>query len=145
VRAKYGCMLGGALVLACGGLLGLGWLASGFAGESRKLQDFSSPQQARDFLTAHLPAPLPSDARIEELTYERFTDWSLSASVRFPSNQAALDYIERVKQERRLDDDYCGNAEPASGARYALPELKACGAVRSESSSRVLDFTCQTR
>jgi len=131
--------------LGFGAVLGLGWLVSNFVGESRNLQDFSSPEQAHDFVGAHLPARLPKDARLEALTYERFTDWSLTARVRFPSSAAAVDYVERIKRERRLNDAYCGDAEPSSGARYALPELFACGTVSAGGSPDVLDIVCQTR
>jgi hypothetical protein len=133
------------LALGLGALLGLRWLVSSFVGESRHLQDFSSPEQARDFLGGHLPVRLPKDARVEALTYERFTDWSLTARVRFPSGEAAVDYVERVKRERRLDDSYCGDSEPNSGARYALPHLFACGTVSAAATPESLDIVCQTR
>jgi hypothetical protein len=58
---------------------------------------------------------------------------------------AALEYVERVRRDRRLNDQYCGDSEPTSGARYALPELYACGTVTAGSSPAVLDIVCQTR
>jgi hypothetical protein len=110
----------------------------------RDLTDFADQAQARAFVSSHLPTPLPPDAVIEGLDYERWTDWSLKARVRLPSRQAVERYVEEAKRLRKLDDDYCHHVEPDHGARYFLAEVSACGTLES-TSSEVLEVRCNTR
>jgi hypothetical protein len=111
----------------------------------KDLEDFASQAQARDFASAHLPTPLPSATVVEALHYERFTDWRLTARVRLTSPNAAAQYVDQLKQERKVDDNYCGSAEPGAGARYFLPALFACGTVKPGSPAATLEIACNTR
>jgi hypothetical protein len=120
-------------------------LAASSLGSTKDLEDFASQAQARDFTSAHLPTPLPSSAVVEALHYERFTDWRITARVRLPSPQALNQYLEQAKQERKVDDAYCGAAEPSVGAGYFLPQLFACGSVQRGSSASILEIACNTR
>lgn len=113
-------------------------------GSGRDLADFASPAEARAFASEHLPAPLPSDAVIERLHYERWTDWFLEANVRLPSAEAAGRYLEQVRRARKLNDAYCSGEEPTDGARYFLPAVMACGAVR-RASPALIEVRCNTR
>jgi hypothetical protein len=118
--------------------------ASMFSGSDRNLEDFASPSEARAFASAHLPVPLPADARLDALRYERFTDWHFSARVRFASAEATDRYLEQVRRDRQLNDAYCGDTEPSGGARYVLADVFACGSIRRE-SAQALHVTCFTR
>jgi hypothetical protein len=120
-------------------------LASSFGSPAKDLEDFASQAQARDFASAHLPTPLPSDTVVEALRYERFTDWRITARVRLTSPEAVARYVEELKQHRKLDDDYCGSGEPAGGASYFLPALFACGTVQPGSAAATLEIACNTR
>ncbi len=111
---------------------------------SRSLSDFASPAEALTFTSSHLPAPLPPDAVVETLAYDRWTDWVLDARVRLPTAAAADSYLEQAKRDRKLDDSYCYGEEPAGGARYFLPSMSACGVIR-RLSAEVLDVHCNTR
>ncbi len=122
----------------------LAFASSSALGGERTLADFATPQEARDFTSAHLPTALPGDTVIESLSYARWTDWYLNAQVRFPSASAAEAYLDRVRQTRALRDDYCYDGEPAFGARYYLPSVSACGAVE-HASPEVLTLRCNTR
>ena len=136
------------LLLALGGvLLSLGALVviSRWCtlGTSRDLSDFDSPAQARAFTSAHLPTPLPNDAVIETLHYERWTDWDLNVTARLPSADALDRYLAAVKRERTLNDQYCSAEEPAHGARYFLKDVTACGSVE-QTSPRAITISCST-
>lgn len=135
------------LVLAAvaGAGLSLVALASSFGSPDKDLEDFASQAQARDFASAHLPTPLPSETVVEALHYERFTDWRITARVRLPSPEAVARYIDQLKQDRKVDDDYCGSGEPAAGAGYFLPAMFACGTVQPGSSVATLEIACNTR
>ncbi len=118
--------------------------ALAFSDTTRDLGDFSSLTEARAFLSAHLPAPLPADAVIETLHYESWTDWRLTAQARLPSAEAVDRYLEETKRLRMTNDDYCLSSEPAGGARYFLRDVSACGSV-ARTSRDVLVITCHTR
>ena len=135
-----------ALGVACVGLVGIMTAAVDelLSGADRKLEDFSSPGEARAFASAHLPVPLPAGAALDALRYARFTDWHFSARVRFSSAEAADRYLEQVRRDRQLNDAYCGDSEPSGGARYALADVSACGSIKRE-SPQVLSVTCFTR
>lgn len=134
-----------ALAAIAGGGLLLVALASSFGSPAKDLEDFASQAQARDFASAHLPTPLPSDTFVEALRYERFTDWRITARVRLTSPEAVARYVDQLEQDRKVDDDYCGSAEPAAGARYFLPALFACGTVQPGSAAATLEIACNTR
>jgi hypothetical protein len=136
-------------------LLGLGLVTAGFTvllvvvmlrpfDTDRDLTDFENPEQALAFTSAHLPAPLPKDAAVEQLLYQRWTDWNFTARVRLPSPEAADRYLDRVRRDRKLNDEYCNGSEPARGARYFLPEVSACGAVE-RASAEIIEVQCNTR
>lgn len=130
------------LVLAVAGVL-LVWVLVHAVAPSRKLSDFN-PAEARDFVSAHLPAPLPSSAQVEQLQYERFTDWHLTARVRFDSPTSALLYLERVRADRKLNDAFCNHADPSGGARYFLPQYTACGSAKLGKAPELVDVLIHT-
>ena len=132
----------GLLALGVGVLLVLAVLQG--LDSDRDLSDFASPSEARAFTSAHLPAPLPNDAVVEELHYERWTDWRFTARVRLSSPEASEQYIEQAKERRDLNDQYCSNLEPPAGARYFLRPVSACGSVR-RASAQVVEVACNTR
>lgn len=111
---------------------------------SRELSDFDSPAEARAFVSAHLPVPLPNDAVVETLHFERFTDWFLSTRVRLSSREVAQGYLEQVKRARALNDEYCSDAEPSPGARYYLRDVAACGSIDA-AAPPALEVRCNTR
>jgi hypothetical protein len=111
----------------------------------RDLSDFGSPKEARVFTSAHLPAPLPDDAVVERLHYERFTDWFLEATLRLPSSTAADAYFEEAKRARTLNDEYClVHEDPSGGVRYFLSDVSACGAI-TRTSPLTISIQCNTR
>jgi hypothetical protein len=133
----------GLTVIAGAGLL-LAVLASSLDSD-RDLADFASQAEARDFASAHLPTALPGSAVVEALRYERFTDWRLTSRIRFDSSESVDRYVEQLERERKLDDAYCGDAEPSGGARYFLPALFACGTVGRGARAGTLEMACNTR
>jgi hypothetical protein len=112
---------------------------------NRDLEDFESPQQAREFVSAHLPTPLPATAVVQELNYERWTDWHLKARVRFESAAALTSYMGQARLDRTLDDAYCGGTEPSGSVRYFLTPSFACGKASVAEVSGTLDIVCHTR
>lgn len=111
---------------------------------NRELSDFDSPAEARAFVSAHLPVPLPNGAVVEDLHYERWLDWHLSARVRLPSREVTEGYVDQVKRDRALDDQYCGSDEPTPGARYFLRDVFGCGSINGVKSP-LLEVRCYTR
>lgn len=130
------------------GVLGalVSWVASDGIelGTTRDLKSFAGPAEARAFTSAHLPTPLPEHAQIEQLHYERWTDWNFSARVRLASPQAVELYLDAVKRARKLNDSYCTDSEPDAGARYFLDKVFACGAI-ARISPQVIEVRCATR
>jgi hypothetical protein len=110
----------------------------------RDLKDFDSPAQARDFVSAHLPAPLPSTAVVEELRYQRWTDWHLKARVRFISEEGVANYLGQARHERASNDAYCGGSEPSGGVSFFLKDVSACGSATA-SPPASLSVVCSTR
>jgi hypothetical protein len=110
----------------------------------RDLSDFASPAEARAFTSAHLPVPLPADAVIEQLHYERWTDWNFCARARLPSPDAVERYLEQAKSDRKLNDAYCYDEDPPHGARYFLADVSACGSIKL-ASPQVIEVHCYTR
>lgn len=146
LKAVHWILLGvalAALALVGAGVL-LVILAASALDTTKTLQDFAGPGEARAFTSAHLPAPLPPDAAVESLRYERWTDWHFSARVRLSSAEAADRYLEQAKAQRRLDPQYCQDEEPSGGVRYFLSEVWACGAIR-RAAPQVVDVSCFTR
>jgi hypothetical protein len=136
-------------------LLGLGVASCGAAAlfvvavarafdTDRDLSDFATPAEARTFVSEHLPSSLPTDAVVEKLAYERWTDWNLDARVRLTSAASAERYLEQVKRDRKLDDAYCFGEEPPDGARYFLSGVFACGVVRRPAPA-IIEVHCNTR
>lgn len=109
-----------------------------------QLSDFDSPAEARAFVSAHLPVPLPSDAVVEALHFERFTDWFLSARVRLSSREVAQGYLDQVRRARVLNDAYCSDVEPSLGARFYLRDVAACGSLDA-AALPALEVRCNTR
>ena len=112
---------------------------------SRSLDDFENNEQARKFVSEHLPAALPNDAVVSKLSYERWTDWHLAATVQLGSAQAADELVARVIADRKTDDAYCGEKDPELGARYFLPASFACGSVSRGAAPSTLEIRCNTR
>ncbi len=138
-------IVGGAVATAVVGFVVLLVVAGAHGlGGGRELADFASGADARAFASEHLPAPLPSDAVIQSLHYERWTDWFLETSIRLPSAEATERYLEQVRRARTLNDAYCGGEEPADGVRYFLPAVMACGGVR-RTSPQIIEVRCNTR
>jgi hypothetical protein len=129
------------LIVAAGAVLV--WILADAFDTDKKLSDFESPAQGRAFVSAHLPLPLPADSDVIELSYERWTDWNLTAKVRLASPAATRDYLERVRSARKLNDDYCGAGEPSGAARFFLADVSACGTVSSAADT--LSVRCYTR
>lgn len=135
-------------VLAVLLLVGFAWLVVYLAvafDTDRGLKDFESPQQSRDFVSAHLPTPLPATAVVTELLYERWTDWHLTARVRLEGAAAVDAFIGQARLSRTLNDAYCGVDEPGGRVRYFLPKSSACCAVGVAAEPGALDVSCYTR
>jgi hypothetical protein len=130
------------LLLAGAALLALS--AATELDSDRELKDFDSPAQARDFVSAHLPAPLPSTAVVEELRYQRWQDWHLQARVRFISGDEVASYLGEAKQKRASNDAYCGGSEPGDGVSVLLEDVSACGSAAATPPAS-LSVVCATR
>lgn len=142
-RTIHWIFVGLAAVACALGVLAVAQLVSAFDTD-RDLADFASAGEARAFVSAHLPVPLPSTALVEALHYERWTDWHLTARVRLPSLAASHGYVEQVRRERALDDQYCSAKEPSPGVRYFLAAEFACGSIDS-GAAPILEVHCNTR
>jgi hypothetical protein len=128
-------------------LLGVALLALATAtalDTDRELKDFASPAQARDFVSAHLPTPLPVTAVVEELRYQRWTDWHLQARVRFESPAGVASYVSQAKLQRASNDAYCGSSEPSGGVSFFLSDVTACGSATVVHPAS-LKVVCHTR
>jgi hypothetical protein len=132
-----------ALLLLLGVVALVGSVASALD-TGRDLKDFENPQQAREFVSAHLPTPLPATAVVEELRYERWQDWQLKARVRFESAQAVAALSDQIRLARALNDAYCGDAEPVGSVRFFLAKSFACCSA-SVAAMASLDVACYTR
>jgi hypothetical protein len=110
----------------------------------RELKDFESPAQARDFVSAHLPTPLPSTAVVEALRYQRWTDWHLQAEVRLKSAEGVASYLEQARQKRASNEAYCGGSGLSGGVSFFLSDVSACGSVTATSPVS-LHVVCATR
>jgi hypothetical protein len=130
------------LLLGGGGLLV--WAAADMLDTDRDLKDFASPAQARDFVSAHLPTPLPSTAVVEQLHYDSWQDFRLTARVRLGSPAAVASYIGQARLERTLNDAYCGTSEPNDGVDFFLAKSSACGSARPVVADS-LEIACNTR
>lgn len=144
-RVLLWLLLGAVLVLAIAGFLALlTFSLTDTNGLNRDLADFASPAESRAFASAHLPVPLPKEAVVESLHFERWTDWNLTATVRLPSAEALALYLEQTKRDRKLYDEFCYHDEPAQGARYYLKKSMACGTIERVSPA-VIEIRCNTR
>lgn len=144
-RKKWLLWLLGGLALGAIGVAGLLVFATvQLLDTDRDLSDFANPGEARAFTSAHLPAPLPNDAVVESLHFERWTDWMLTATVRLSSSEAADTYLEEVKRTRTLNDEYCNQQDSPGGARYFLSDVFACGSIE-RTSPQVISVQCNTR
>ncbi len=132
------------LSLAAGGLLVVA--ASQFASTTITRRSFATEAEAVSFVSDHLPAPLPSDAVVEELRYDRFTDWHLEARVDLGSAAAAAAYLARARAAGVQNPDYCGagDGNPRE-LGYFLAAWSACGTVAPGAEEGVLEVTCFTR
>jgi hypothetical protein len=129
------------LLLGVGALVGT---AASALDTDRDLKDFENPQQAREFVSAHLPTPLPDTAVVEELRYERWQDWHLKARIRLGSAEAVAGCLDKVKLGRELNDAYCGDTEASGSVRFFLKKpFACCSAGRATADS--LSVTCYTR
>ncbi len=142
-RALPWLLFGGA-ALGLGALALLAALASLFTDTSLDRSDFASDAQAAEFVSEHLPAPLPASVRVEKLSYDRWTDWRLSASVELPSVQATEAYLKRARAARATNDEYCLTSGNAQVLQYFLAKWYACGSIQRQ-SPRTLLIGCNTR
>jgi hypothetical protein len=134
------------VVLVLAGV-GLAYLAAtSLSGTSLTKRDFADPTEATAFVSAHLPAPLPTDAEVEELTYDRFTDWHLSATVSLGSSEAVETYLRTAREQRQENVEYCGPwSLPADAVAYFLAEVQACGSIVPGPSEGSISVRCLTR
>lgn len=132
-----------ALLLLVGGGF-LVWAAADMLDTDRDLKDFASPAQARDFVSAHLPTPLPNAAVVEQLHYDRWQEFRLTARVRLGSPAAIASYIGQARLERALNDAYCGTSEPSDDVHFFLPKSWGCGSVRPVATDS-LEIACNSR
>jgi hypothetical protein len=132
----------GTLVLAGGILLASAAVTS--LGTTRTLRDFDTPAEARAFTSAHLPTALPADATVQDLLYERWTDWHFRAVVRLASTEQADRFLEEVAENSSVNPSYCGEATGGPELPYFLASVSACGSVR-RLSAHVLEVECSTR
>ena len=131
------------LVLAAGAFIVL--LARLFSGTSLTRGDFPTPAEAADFVSDHLPAPLPPGATVHELRYERFTDWHLEAKVDLGSPAAIDDYLQRAREHHEQNVDHCGPSDSDPRAlSYFLPKWHACGSI-TVTETGGLAVRCATR
>lgn len=130
------------VLLAVGVLAALA--AMSFSESDLSLADFDTQDDARRFVSEHLPVQLGDGVRVEALTYERFTDWHLDALLRFESSAGAGRYMQRVRGVRKLNVDYCYHDATMEGA-YFLAKWHACGQLEQESSGARLRVRCHTR
>lgn len=138
-------MLALLLLVGGGATIGLVLAAWGFAGTSLGVDDFASGAEARDFLDSHLPVGLPEDAVIRALTFDRFTDWHLEATVDLGSAHAAAAYLGRAEEVRARDPEYCGPGSSSASVDYFIAKWHACGAIVRANAKGLLRVTCYTR
>ena len=132
------------LVLAGVGFVVL--VATLFSGTSVTKRDFADATEAAAFVSAHLPAPLPPGAEVQELTYDRFTDWHLLATVSLGSSEAVEAYLRTAREQRQENVEYCGPWDfPAQGVSYFLAVYQACGSIVPGPSEGSLTVRCLTR
>ena len=111
-------------------------------GQNRTLDDFDSAAEAITFVSHHLPTSLPADSRIEQLTYQRWTDWHLRAEVTLPGGTEQM--LEDVRRTRAPEDSDCPYNNESGSVSFYLPDEHACGAVTALGDKRLL-VTCFTR
>jgi hypothetical protein len=132
------------LAIAIGGLVVIG--ASLLSGTSLTRDDFPTPADAAAFVSDHVPVRLPAGAVVHDLTYERFTDWHLRATVHLGSNEAVNEYLRQSHDNHQEDVDYCGPASStASSVSYFLPQWHACGNLARAPEQGALTVVCYTR
>ena len=117
--------------------------ALSFSGTDLSLGDFETQGDARHFVSEHLPVRLSDGVQVEQLSYQRFTDWRLEAVLRFESPDGADKYLERVRGARQLDANYCFHDATMEGA-YFLAKWHACGELERQPGTRVR-VQCHTR
>jgi len=130
------------LVLALGAFVL--WGVGGLSGTSLDRGDFPTETEAREFVNGHLPTPLPSNAKVTALTYERFTDWHLTTSILFPSQIEARAFLTKAHGARTTNEGYCGPDADAQ-VSYFIPEYYACGRITEPTANGMLEVTCNTR
>jgi hypothetical protein len=116
-----------------------------FLGTHLDRGDFESEAEALEFVSDHLPAALPPDSTVSVLTYDRFTDWMLRASVSFPDREALNTYLEKLRSAAESNPDYCGDPTPPAAGGYFLKKWWACGTVTRGPQPNLLVIQCNTR
>lgn len=135
----------GALALGAGALI-VGALASVGFGTGMDRSDFRTEREAVDFVSDHLPAPLPAGATVAKLEYSRFTDWHLRATVDLLTPAAAEAYVATAASRRDPKLPQCDDGASPSHVAYSLAKWHACGRVEiSASKSRAVEIECSTQ
>jgi hypothetical protein len=114
-------------------------------GTELTLDDFETEEQALAFVSDHLPARLPPGSRVTALTYERWADWHLDATVRLRSAAAVEQYLGAAREARKPDGGYCGASGGHGDVEYFLPQWMACGSARAGAAPGELAVRCHTR
>jgi hypothetical protein len=147
MRRNIWLALGVLGVLALGGtvLLVVAVLGAGL-GTDLDRSDFRTEREALDFISDHLPAPLPAGTSVIKLDYSRFTDWHLGAAVEFASPAAAEAYLAAAASRRDPKLAQCDDGASPKRVAYSLAKWHACG--RAEVSAhqpRTVEIECATQ
>jgi hypothetical protein len=139
--------LGALGVLALGGVLLLVvYVASTGLGTSITRSHFRTEREAVDFVSDHLPVPLPPGATVSKLDYSRFTDWHLQATVELATPAAAEAYVASATTLREPKLAQCDDGASSSEVAYSLAKWHACGRMEtSVPASRTLRIECGTQ
>jgi hypothetical protein len=134
-------------VLALGGLVLVAvWVLGTDLGTSLDRSDFRTEREALEFVSDHLPAPLPAGTRVTRLDYSRFTDWHLGATVEFASPAAAAAYLAAAAGRRDPKLAPCDDGASKERVAYSLSKWNACGRVEvSTLRPRTAEIDCATQ
>ena len=148
-RASWRRLLPWALasvLLVGGALVGVVIVAASLlSGTTITRRSFATEAEAVAFVNGHLPRPLPAGTIVRELTYDRFTDWHLAATVDTGSSEAAREYLAGARALRQRNPDYCGSDGSGPTVDYFLSKWSACGAITPGPEPGMLQVACFTR
>jgi hypothetical protein len=134
-------------VLLIGGLVAIAvWVLATGLGTNLDRSDFRTEHEALDFVSSHLPAPLPAGASVTQLDYSRFTDWHLAATVEFASPAAAEAYLAAAAKRRDPGLPHCTDGASRELVFYSLAKWHACGRVQVHAHApRQAEIECATQ